>query len=45
MECLEGDWSVHEDWCQERRRKKEEKKMREMIERVRKDIEEDNIID
>ena len=45
MECLEGDWSVHGDWCQGRRRKKEEKKMREMIERVRKDIEEDNIVD
>ena len=39
VECLE------EDWCQRRRRKKEEKKMREMIERVRKDIEEDNIVD
>jgi hypothetical protein len=49
MECLKGDWSVHGDWCQMRRRRREEKEVRKMrkkmIERARKDIEADNFVD
>ena len=46
MECLEGDWAVHGDWCQMRRERREEKEMIEkMVERARRDIEQDNSVD
>jgi hypothetical protein len=46
MGCLEEDWSVHGDWCQKRRERREEKEMiKKMIERARVDIEADNYVD
>ena len=43
--CQRSDWAVHGDWCEMKRKAREEKRGMGMKERAMQDIEEDNNVD
>ena len=48
QECLVADWGVHGEWCERRRARREgrrERRKEMMMERARRQIEEDNYMD